>query len=275
MLEAMDGKRRARLAASDVHQQRAIHPRHHAMSDPQSEAELIWEFFGRRADGVFVEIGANDPETHSQTRFLEERGWTGILVEPLSRFFEPLKAARPRSTVFQVACGAPGHALTVEIFVGQNPEHSSLCPHALDVNTRYIEREIVPMLTLDEVLAQVEGAKPDFVSIDVEGFQRQVLEGFSLKWHRPALLLIEDHLLDWKTHFYLRQQGYRLVKRTELNNWYVPTDGPAPRTTSFERIRLWRKVWPGTPARMFKAWLRRAAGGRAARAMLARTRVDV
>lgn len=227
------------------------------MSKPIDEGELIWEFFDRSPRGVFVEVGANDPKNSSQTWFLEERGWTGILVEPLSRFFEPLKAARPRSTVFQVACGAPGHPATADLHVGADSEHSSLHPNAVDADTRYVRKESVRMLTLDEVLAEAGGPKPDFVSIDVEGFQLEVLKGFSLARHRPPLLFIEDHLLNWKTHFYIRQQGYRLVKRTQLNNWYVPEDGRAPRTTFAERLRLWRKIWPGTPARMFKAWLRR------------------
>ena len=113
------------------------------------------------------------------------------------------------------------------------------------------------MLTLDEVLAEAGGPKVDFVSIDVEGFQLEVLRGFSLQKHRPAVLFIEDHMLNWKTHFHIRGQGYRLVKRTQLNNWYVPADGAVPKTTFLERLRLWRKIWPGTPARMFKAWLKR------------------
>jgi len=73
------------------------------MNPPASEGELIWEFFRRNPNGFFVEVGANDPHNGSQTWLLEQRGWRGILVEPLSRFYEALQAARPRSRVFQVA----------------------------------------------------------------------------------------------------------------------------------------------------------------------------
>ena len=221
------------------------------------EPDLIWEFFGNRKDGFFVEVGANDPKNSSQTWFLEERGWRGILVEPLSRFFEPLKKARPSSTVFQVACGAPGHPPTADLHVGENSEHSSLQPNTVDADTRYVQKETVRMLTLDEVLEEAGRPKPDFVSIDVEGLQLEVLKGFSFGKHRPGLLFVEDHMLNWKTHRFIVGQGYRLVKRTQLNNWYVPADGAVPKTTFLERLRLWRKIWPGTPARMFKAWLKR------------------
>src|SRR5262245_11222193 len=72
------------------------------------ESELVWQFFGGRTDGFFVDIGANDPQRGSQTWMLEERGWRGILIEPQAQLCERLRQGRPRSQVFQVACGAPG-----------------------------------------------------------------------------------------------------------------------------------------------------------------------
>jgi FkbM family methyltransferase len=223
------------------------------MNPQAGEGELIWEFFGRNAAGFFVEVGANDPQNGSQTWFLEQRGWRGILVEPLSRFYEPLKAARPGSRVVQAACGPPGHPAKAELFVGENSEHSSLQPNLVDADTCYVQKETVRVLTLDEVLAETGNPAVDFVSIDVEGLQLEVLKGFDLQRHRPALLFVEDHLLNWQTHRYLSRRGYGLVKRTQLNNWYVPAGTPFTMTSFVERLKLWRKVWPGTPLRMLKA----------------------
>ncbi|MDB6019874.1 MAG: Methyltransferase FkbM [Pedosphaera sp.] len=222
-----------------------------------TEGELVWEFFGRNPKGFFVEVGANDPQNSSQTWFLENKGWQGILVEPLSRFYTALCKARPQSRVFQVACGAPGHPPTAELFVGENSEHSSLRRNTVDAETRYVKAETVRLLTLDELLAEAGHPQLDFVSIDVEGMQLEVLKGFDLARHRPRLLFVEDHLLNWETHFHLKRQGYRLVKRTQLNNWYVPQGTPFRLTSLGERFKLWRKVWPGTPARQLKAWWRR------------------
>ena len=231
------------------------------------EGELIWKFFERRTEGFFVEVGANDPQNSSQTWFLESNGWRGILIEPLSRFYESLRAARPRSRVFQVACASPGHPPTAQLLVGENSEHSSLRPNAVDADTRYVENETVRLMTLDEVLVEAGNPRLDFVSIDVEGLQLEVLRGFDLNRHKPPLLFVEDHLLNWSTHFYLCRRGYRLVKRTQLNNWYVPVGTPFHLSTAAERLRLWRKVWPGTPARMFKAWLRHRRSGAVGRSV--------
>ncbi len=228
------------------------------MNPQPSESELVWEFFGRNPKGFFVEVGANDPRNGSQSWFLEQCGWRGILIEPLSHLFESLKIARPRSLVFQAACGAPGHPPEAALFVGENCQHSSLLPNGVDADTRYLHKETVRVLTLDEVLAECGHPRVDFVSIDVEGLQLDVLKGFDLARHHPALLLVEDHLLNWRTHFHLQRRGYSLVKRTGLNNWYIPAGTPFTLTSPVERLKLWRKVWPGTPLRMFKArWRKR------------------
>lgn len=229
------------------------------MTTEDHENHLVWRFFGQSTQGFFVEVGANDPRNNSQTWFLESKGWRGILVEPLSQFYAPLCEARPGSTVYQRACAAPGHPPTAELHVGANSEHSSLQPNLVDVDTPYVQTETVRLTTLDALLHEAGDPVLHFLSIDVEGLQLEVLKGFSLERHRPRLLFVEDHLLNWDTHRYIRSYGYRLVKRTRLNNWYVPEGTPFHLTNFTERIRLWRKVWPGTPVRMFKAWLKKRA----------------
>ena len=52
------------------------------------------------------------------------------------------------------------------------------------------------------------------------------MRGLDFKKFRPALVLIEDGCRDLDKHRYLRQNGYKLVKRTTLNNWYIPQDEP-------------------------------------------------
>ncbi len=72
------------------------------------EDALVWERFGRKPDGFFVEVGANHPTELSNTWFLEQRGWSGILIEPLTEKCALLREARKASQAFQVAIGGPG-----------------------------------------------------------------------------------------------------------------------------------------------------------------------
>jgi hypothetical protein len=94
------------------------------------------------------------------------------------------------------------------------------------------------------------------VSIDVEGMELQVLRGFDLMRHRPAMLLIEDHLEHLLVYRHLVRHGYRVVKRTGVNNWYVPKRQPFHLTTWTERLKLFRKMYLGLPFRKMR-WARR------------------
>ena len=229
------------------------------------EAEMVWECFNRRKEGFFIDVGANDPHKGSQSWFLEQQGWRGILVEPQGRFAEKLRQARPRSCVFQVACGAPGHPDQMPLYIAESPTHSSLGKNLVEANTKYVETEMVKVMTLNAILAEAGNPQVDFLSIDVEGTQLDVLRGLSLKRHRPALLFIEDHLHDLKVHRHLKRQGYRLVKRTGSNNWYVPNEQPFALSKPLERLRLWKKVWANTPFRKVRVHLERKQAMRKSR----------
>ncbi|MGA2053140.1 MAG: FkbM family methyltransferase [Opitutales bacterium] len=220
----------------------------------QQEKEAILDFFGRRAEGYFVEIGANDPRQLSQTWLLEQRGWTGLLVEPQQGCFDKLVAARPRSRVVRAACAGPESRGTGSLHVAQSSVHSSLAQHVDDQGVNYVGLETVPIVTVDELLEQMPPKRVDFVSIDVEGTELDVLRGFDLARWKPELLLIEDKVNNLQKHRYILQRGYRLLRRTGVNGWYVPREHPA-RPATGAALKLWRKYYLGTPLRRMKrAW---------------------
>src|SRR5271156_3694362 len=193
----------------------------------QAENQLKTEFFGPQRNGFFVEVGANQPQQGSQTWQFEQAGWRGVLVEPQPDLAERLRQSR-RAHIVAAACSSPanaGRAMTLHVL----GPHSSL-NRGLAVTGVVAEAEIkVPVRTLDDILAEAGAPSPiDFVSIDVEGHEPDVLAGFDLARWRPRLLLVEDHVTDLATHRFLSRAGYRLIRRTGPNGWYVP-QGAAPR----------------------------------------------
>jgi FkbM family methyltransferase len=219
------------------------------MTTESNECRGIWNFFGRRSDGAFVEVGANHPTQFSQTWFLEQQGWSGVLIEPNPQFQDLLREQRPRSKTFQVAVGNPSQTGEVDLFLsGKNLAlRSALAPPPKKSSAKTIR---VQLRTLDSVLVEAGVTRVDFISIDVEGFELDVLQGFDLERFRPQLILLEEHRGDFKKHFYLRRHGYRLVKRTGLNNWYVPAESSATvcGMNSFaEMFYMWRKMWLNGP----------------------------
>ncbi len=75
------------------------------------EDALAWNLLGRSRTGFFIEAGAHDGVSLSNTFFLESVGWTGLLVEAHPELFDKCKRSRPRSQVVHAALG-PDHGPT-------------------------------------------------------------------------------------------------------------------------------------------------------------------
>jgi len=220
----------------------------------QAENKLKAEFFGPARAGYFVEVGANEPQRGSQTWQFEQAGWSGVLVEPQPDLAERLRLAR-RAHVVPVACSSPANAGgTVRLHL-LGP-HSSLRRDLVVTGVVAHGAIDVPARTLDDILEEVAAPAPiDFVSIDVEGHEVDVLRGFDLARWRPRLILIEDHVSNLATHRFLTQADYRLIRRTGLNGWYVPR-AQAPRI-GLGWWQIARKYYLGLPIRMLRDRKRR------------------
>ena len=220
---------------------------------------LVLEYFEHKHNGFFIEVGANDPVKFSQTWLLEQHGWQGALVEPLRSKCDRLRAVRPASRVFQVAVGAPEDRGETTLHVPPDDMFASMLSRGQSQKAL----ETVRVVTLDEVLRDLAWPEIDFLSIDVEGLELPALRGLDLERARPKLLLLEDHLKNLDLHRHVTRRGYRLVKRTGCNNWYVPVGQSAPRTTAAERFALRKRIWFHTPLAILRGKLRALRRGSA------------
>ena len=208
----------------------------------------ICSFFENRRNGVFVDIGANHPIKNSETWPLEQQGWSGLLVEPNPELCELLRRHRPGSRVFQIAACAPGKEGEAELHLANDDGKSSLNPEWDHLMTGKTVR--VATRTINSVLVEASVHHIDFLSLDVEGMELEVLRGIDLVRYAPALILIEDHFYNHDKHRYLRNCGYKLVKRTGYNNWYVPNAENVSlqsMTGLVERTLLRKKMWLNLP----------------------------
>ena len=225
------------------------------------ENELKETFFGRSIRGFFVDVGANDPQLASQTWHLEQLGWDGVLIEPQPDLAEELRKFR-RAKVYVVACSSPANAgKSLPLHVAGSPHmtgiHASFDPNFAVPDMRRMGVIDVPVKTLDEILIDAKAPVPiDFVSIDVETHEIEVLEGFDISKWRPRLMLIEDLALSLRLHRYITRRGYKWVRRTGLNGWYVPADSPM-RVSLFGRFQFLRKHYLATPFRRLREHSRR------------------
>jgi FkbM family methyltransferase len=221
---------------------------------PGDETRLVREFFQSHR-GYFVDVGANDPTEQSQTFHLEQLGWDGVLIEPQPDLAEALRSRR-KARVYAVACSSPensGRSMPLTVAGA----YSSLNAVLRVANAKISGSIDVPIRTLDEVLADAGAPSPiDFLSIDVEGHELDVVRGFDFGWWRPRLILIEDHVLDRRLHNHLVARGYAWIRRTGLNSWYVPAPS-APRIGPYGHLQFVRKYYLGVPIRRWREALRR------------------
>src|ERR1039458_258121 len=123
--------------------------------------------------------------------------------------------------------------------------------------TNFIGTERVKVTTLDKVLQAAGVVKIDFLSLDVEGHEIEVMRGLNFEKFKPSLILIEDGVRDLSKHHFLKARGYKLVKRTSINNWYVPRDCDFQMSSVVEKIKLRRKMYLALPVRKMRLYLRR------------------
>lgn len=215
----------------------------------EREQRIVADYL-RGPPGIFVEVGAYDPVDYSQTYHLEQAGWSGILVEPVREAAEKLRRQR-RARVFEVACAGPeDHGATRPLRIAGALTTLRAKSHV----TEFVSTETrdVRLVTLDSLLDEAGIERVDFLSVDVEGAEIDVLRGFSFARFRPRLLLIEDFADDLARHRYVSAQGYKRVRRTGNNSWYVPRETEFP-VSAFGRWQLLRKYCLALPVR----WLRR------------------
>lgn len=214
----------------------------HLLRAQFGEDRVLWELFRRKLDGFFIEVGAFDGVSLSNTYFLEQVGWRGILVEPIRELCQKASSARPRSRVVHAACGKKGQRGTTKFTVAQNvpvlsflkadQDHVDRC---LREGATLVEVE-VPLVSLDDILMHERSHAPpevnpwagnagwriDLVSIDTEGCELDVLDGFSLERFQPRVLVIEnDRPAGSAVEPYLAQRGYRKFHRQKINDFYV------------------------------------------------------
>jgi FkbM family methyltransferase len=154
--------------------------------------------------GYFVEAGANDGFTQSNTYLLERRhGWRGVLVEPIPDLAREARLERPDAQVVQCALGPPeaagrpmcmrfaGLVSIVAGSKGSEADDLAWVSGAFARGARDSYVVDVPCRTLEEILDEAQAPEVDLLSLDLEGVEPDALRG--LGRHRPRWLLVEAH----------------------------------------------------------------------------------
>lgn len=206
------------------------------------EDYLLWQLFSEETTGTFVEVGALDGIRFSNTYSFEQAGWTGLLVEAHPDYIASLNENRPNSIVVHAAAGEKND--TVTFHTNKRGSLSTLDP-SLEVKfSTYgeyftgFEPTDVHMRTLDTLLEEYGMQAPiDILSIDVEGAELRVLQGFSLDIYRPRVVVIETISDDITRgiHKYFISHGYHFAKFISGNLIYTQASSDAALISSIKQ----------------------------------------
>lgn len=218
----------------------------------EDEKEQIRKYFKYKKNGTCVEVGSNEPlSICSQSWHLENKlNWTCVLVEPNPELVTKTIKVRPNAIIHNCACTSgekSGDYMDLHIPLSNNGEiitsHASLEKNVDDHNYNKHRSIHVKTELLTNILKQDSIKSIDFLSIDVEGTELDVLKGINLQTYQPKLILIEDKHLYLTKHRYLKGQGYILVRRLNGNCWYIPRGAPIPKVKLKDRLKLIRRLY--------------------------------
>ena len=192
------------------------------------EDVLLARLFPSGLHGFYIDVGAHHPVNGSVTKHFYDQGWRGINVEPAADPLAELVQARPRDV--NLGVGLSDQAGTLTFYesppTGCSTFSADIAAHQSQSGIPYAPRE-VEVLTLAQVCeAHVEG-EIDFLSVDVEGHEAQVLLGADWKRWRPRVVLVEatEPLTTVPSHEGWEQTlldaDYVFAAFDGLNRWYV------------------------------------------------------
>lgn len=191
-----------------------------------AEDLLIQNYLGE-GPGTYVDVGAGHATRGSNTYRLYRMGWHGILVEPIERLAKSAARIRRRDQVVSALCGSmPGESTFFEFEPWQLSTVSNHRAKTLiAAGHRLVTERCIQVTTLRNITRNFSAHEPSVLSIDVEGWDYEVLLGNDWSTFRPSLICVEEALRSAEergpTWQFLRDLGYTRASRSVVSSIYL------------------------------------------------------
>jgi len=204
-------------------------------SEGDVDRKVMEKFFPGVTSGVFVDVGAANPDYLSISALYRKIGWNVLAIEPNPKFCEMYR--QKGFTVFPYACGdhdeddvefclVDSHGAAYE-----NGQVSYESFSSLSIKDSY--RALKPDLDISKIRVQLrrldtilqteapELTHIDVLSVDTEGWELEVMRGLNLRKYQPRVVILENLLNSREYHTFMRQNGYYLWQALPPNDVYV------------------------------------------------------
>ncbi len=170
--------------------------------------------------GTMIEVGAGPVEFYSMSKHFRDSGWRCICVEPNPKFVEDHK--KLGNEIYQYACSnSEGTSVFKVVSSNWSSDVDGISFSSLGMKYPMQGQSIheieVDTILLDTLLKKISVSKVDFLSVDVEGWELEVLDGFSLDVFSPKVVLLENYLHSNSYVEYMESKNYKLDMNVEYN----------------------------------------------------------
>jgi FkbM family methyltransferase len=196
------------------------------------EDVMLWRALQHVGSGIYIDIGAQDPVSDSVSRGFYLQGWRGVHVEPCQSYAMALRQDRPDETVLEVAVGQDPGLMEFYEFPGTGLSTAVAETMAAHQTAGWTSRKtLVPVVTLDSILAQIAAPEVHWLKIDVEGFESEVLAGWTSTTRLPWIVVVEalianQRIVSAEWEPLLTVKGYECVYFDGLNRYYISPQHP-------------------------------------------------
>ena len=192
------------------------------------EESIILDFFGQDSKGIVVDVGAADGIRYSNSRHLIELGWSGVLVEPHPTYFDKINELyKDTDSVTTINAAVYSEEGEMPFYVYGRDEHAQVSTLSKEFKERVVKVHgdkfeenptMVSVIRLSTVLQ--EAGKVDFLSVDCEGVDMDVIRSNDWDLYRPSLVCIEHSMPKEELHEYMNSVGYTFLQATAGNSFF-------------------------------------------------------
>ncbi|MDP1845276.1 MAG: FkbM family methyltransferase [Candidatus Moranbacteria bacterium] len=191
---------------------------------------ILWRALKHVSKGFYIDVGAFDPQIESVTKWFYDNDWRGINVEPLEKYYDLFLLQRPKDINLNFfVSDTVGDVDFYESEITErstgNVKSAKACQEEYGYKYKNSKKKSI---TLNNICKEQNVTQAHFLKIDVEGFEINVLRGFSFDTVRPWIVLFEavsttgehEDISDDCVN-YLESRNYHQVYFDGLNKFFV------------------------------------------------------
>ena len=170
---------------------------------------------------TMVEVGAGPPEFYSMSKHFRESGWRCICIDPNPKFVTMHQQLGHE--IYQFACADfEGYQTFNIVETSWDSEKNGISYSSLGIKyplkeTHKIQTIQVEVTTLNSLLSKLDINKINFISVDTEGWEIEVLKGLDFNIYKPDVVLLENFLHNSDYEIFMSSLGYKLRHKIEYN----------------------------------------------------------